>query len=415
MSFLQITSLLIVLAAGFSVINALVLRLVPSIGILSVTLASSFVLLGLDAAFPVLGLATEAHAFVSQIEFPKALLEGMLGLLLFGGALGVRVQDLRGEWPVVFLLATVAVAISTAIIGIGFHFLVGAPLLVALVFGALISPTDPVAVMGTLRQAGLSRPLEVQIEGESLFNDGIGYVVFLILSGLAFSTSQHSGVDLQGVAILFLREAVGGALLGLVLGWIAFRTIRLIDDYGTEVLITLGLALGGYQLAISLSVSAAMMAVCAGLLVGEIGKRHGMSDTTEKYVTAFWLLVNHILNALLFLMIGLEVFALQVTLDVVMIGTLAIGLSLVGRLISVSTSLVLLRWLRTFPPGISRLLTWGGVKGGISVALALSLPDNAWKGEILTITFIVVVFSVLVQGLTVERVARRFSLLKPDG
>ena len=252
----------------------------------------------------------------------------MLGLLLFAGALHVKLKDLRAEWRAVFLMATMGVALSTIVIGTGFHWMTGMPLIVALVFGALISPTDPVAVLGVLREANLRKSLETKIAGESLFNDGVGYVVFLVLVGLAFPGDDHHASGLQGAALLFVQEALGGAVLGLVLGWLTFRVMRLIDDYSLEVLLTLGLAFGGYELAVFLHVSAPIMAVCAGLLIGEVGAKHGMSEETRDYVDAFWKLIDEILNAVLFLMIGFEVFAVAFEVDFLIAGVLSIGLAL---------------------------------------------------------------------------------------
>lgn len=407
MSILQIASLLIVLAGVFGTINYLFLRLPPAIGILVVALVASFAIIATDAIFPTLTVEEQIRAQVLEVEFSEALLEGMLGLLLFAGALHVKLSDLRKAWLVIFLMATIGVGVSTAIVGFGFSWITGMPLMVALVFGALISPTDPVAVLGVLREADLPKSLETKIAGESLFNDGVGYVVFLVLVGLAFPSDDHHGAGLTGAALLFLQETLGGAILGLTLGWLTFRVMRLIDDYSLEVLITLGLAFGGYELAVWLHVSAPIMAVCAGLLIGDIGAKHGMTEETRQYVEAFWKLVDEILNAVLFLMIGFEVFAVAFEFDFLISGFMAIGLALLARLAAVSIPVLLLKPFRTFSKGVIPIMTWGGLKGGISVALALSLPDGEWKPLILTVTYIVVIFSIIVQGLTVTRLAER--------
>lgn len=412
MTFLQITSLLIVMAGVFGAINYLFLKLPSAIGILVVSLLASIGVLVLDIFLPQLGMADTARHVILGIDFSDALLEGMLGLLLFAGALHVKLADLRAQWKVVVLMATLGVALSTAIVGVGFSWITGMPLMIALVFGALISPTDPVAVMGVLRGASLRKSLETKIAGESLFNDGVGYVVYLVLVAIAFpalSDGHGAGHDSQVefAATLFIQEAFGGAILGLVLGWLVFRVMRRIDDYSLEVLLTLGLAFGGYELAVWLHVSAPIMAVCAGLLIGDIGTKHGMSAETRKYVDAFWELIDEILNAVLFLLIGFEVFAVAFDASYLVIGVMAIALALVARLAAVAVPMYLLGGPRQFGPGVVPIMTWGGLKGGISVALALSLPDSEWKPVILTATYIVVVFSIIVQGLTVGKLAAK--------
>ena len=405
MSLLQIASLLIVLAGAFGAINYLFLRLPPAIGILVVALLASFAVIATDAVFPSLTLEEQIRAQVLEVDFSDALLEGMLGLLLFAGALHVKLSDLRRDWLVIFLMATIGIGLSTAIVGVGFSWLTSMPLLTALVFGALISPTDPVAVLGVLREADLPKSLETKIAGESLFNDGVGYVVFLVLVGIAFPTAGGHATGLTEAAILFVQEALGGAVLGLLLGWLTFRVMRRIDDYSLEVLITLGLAFGGYELAVWLHVSAPIMAVCAGLLIGDIGTKHGMTEETRRYVDAFWKLIDEILNAVLFLMIGFEVFAVAFEIDLLLSGVFAIGLALLARLSSVAIPVLMLRPFRAFSKGVIPIMTWGGLKGGISVALALSLPDGDWKPTILTATYVVVVFSIIVQGLTIPWLA----------
>ncbi len=407
MTFLQITSLLIVLAGAFGAINYLFLRLPSAIGILVVALLASLSVMGIDAIFPAIGIADNIRVVVDEIEFSGALLEGMLGLLLFAGALHVKIEDLRNQAWTVALMATLGIGISTAVAGFGFMWLVGAPLLVALVFGALISPTDPVAVLGVLREANLRKSLETQIAGESLFNDGVGYVVFLLLVGLAWPHGDAHASSVMGAVKLFGQEALGGAALGAFLGWLTFRVMRRIDDYPLEVLLSLGLAFGGYELAVYIHVSGPIMAVVAGLFIGEVGTKHGMSEQTRKYVNAFWELIDEILNAVLFLLIGVEVFAVAFDLDAIWIGIGGIALSLAARLAAVAIPVLLLSRWRKFGRDVVPIMTWGGLKGGISVALALSLPDSEWKPVILTTTYIVVLFSIIIQGLTIAPLARR--------
>ena len=384
-------------------------RLPSAIGILIVSLLASLGLLGLDALWPGLHLTAELQRMVVAFDFSDALLEGMLGLLLFAGALHVKFSDLKAHWGIVMLIATMGVCLSTLVAGIGFSWITSAPLLIALVFGALISPTDPVAVLGVLRAAKLPKSLETKIAGESLFNDGVGYVVFLVLVGLAFPAAGAHGASFGDAALLFFREAFGGAVLGLALGWGTYRVMCEINDYSVEVLLTLALAFGGYQLALWLHVSAPIMAVCAGLLIGDEMTAHAMTQKTRDYVDAFWKLLDEILNAILFLMIGLEVFAIAFSIGAITAGLLAIGLSLLARWCAVIVPIMVLRPFRDFSQGIVPIMTWGGLKGGISVALALSLPESEFKPLILTVTYIVVLFSIIVQGLTVAPMARRVS------
>ena len=384
-------------------------RLPSAIGILIVSLLASLGLLGLDALWPGLHLTAELQRMVVAFDFSDALLEGMLGLLLFAGALHVKFSDLKAHWGIVMLMATMGVCLSTLVAGVGFSWITGAPLLIALVFGALISPTDPVAVLGVLRAAKLPKSLETKIAGESLFNDGVGYVVFLVLVGLAFPAAGAHGASFGDAALLFFREAFGGAVLGLALGWGTYRVMCEINDYSVEVLLTLALAFGGYQLALWLHVSAPIMAVCAGLLIGDEMTAHAMTQKTRDYVDAFWKLLDEILNAILFLMIGLEVFAIAFSIGAITAGLLAIGLSLLARWCAVIVPIMVLRPFRDFSQGIVPIMTWGGLKGGISVALALSLPESEFKPLILTVTYIVVLFSIIVQGLTVAPMARRVS------
>ncbi len=408
MTVLQIASILIVLAGLFGAVNYFFLRLPAAIGILVVALLASLAVLGFDYVIPGYGIVEQIRVVVEDIEFSDTLLGWMLGLLLFAGALHVNLSQLREQAWTVALMATLGVAISTAIAGFGFAFITGIPILIALVFGALISPTDPVAVLGVLREANLRKSLETQIAGESLFNDGVGYVVFLLLVGLAFPHGDsHGDASVMAAIELFGKEAFGGALLGGVLGWLTFQIMKRIDDYPLEVLLSLGLAFGGYELAVYLHVSGPIMAVVAGLFIGDVGMKHGMSETTRQYLNGFWELVDEILNAVLFLLIGVEVFAVAFQMDYLKAGLISILLALVARLGAVAIPILILRPFKQYKTDVVPIMTWGGIKGGISVALALSLPDSEYKPLILTATYTVVIFSIIVQGLTIAPLARK--------
>ena len=406
---LQIASLLVCLAAFLGVVNHFLLRLPSAIGLVITGLVAALGIIGLDEIFPALTIEETVRRLVLEIDFSDALLEGMLGFLLFAGALHVDLETLRQQKWVVALTASIGVLISTALVAAGFGWLAGAPLLIALVFGALISPTDPVAVLGILKSAQVPKSLEVKIAGESLFNDGVAYVLFLILVALAFGQS-HGEAPIGAVDILelFVLEVGGGAILGGTAGWLVFQAMRRIDDYALEVLLTLALVMGLYALASALHMSGPIAVVIAGLFIGNTGVRFGMSETTRQHVDAFWRLVDEILNAVLFLLIGLEVFALALRMDWLQLGLVMIPLVIAARFIAVLTTVSLLRFRREFTEGAVPIMTWGGLRGGISVALALSLPDSEWKPLILTVTYVVVIFSVVVQGLTVRAVARHF-------
>ena len=405
MTIIQIISTLIVLAGTFGAINYLFLKLPSAIGILIVALLASLTILFVNYFNPQIGILSQLVEFVDNIEFSEALLEGMLAILLFAGALHIKIADLKLQIFPILLMATIGVLISTFIIGFGFSWLTGTPLIFALIFGALISPTDPVAVIGILKQAKLPNSLETKIAGESLFNDGIGYVIFLLLVGIAFSIDGHNQTSLTDILILFCTEVLGGALLGAGLGFITFSLMKRIDDYSLEVLLTLGLALGGYQLAIFLHLSGPIMVVIAGLFIGHVGLKRGMSAITRDYINAFWKLIDEMLNAILFLLIGIKVLSIAFSADVIFIGILTIILCTFARLASVLITVSILKPFREFSKGVVPIMTWGGLKGGISIALALSLPDNEWNYMILSATYIVVIFSIIIQGLTISKLA----------
>lgn len=414
MTFLDLSTILIVAAAAFAALNAIFIRLPAAIGVLAISLGCSVIALFVGHALPGLHIAEEARTAARAMAFDTTLLEGMLGLLLFAGALHVKVEELRRQLPVVLLMASLGVVLSMLVIGTGFFLVTGVPILVALVFGAIITPTDPVAVLGVLKTAGVKQSLETKIAGESLFNDGVAYVVFLLLIALAFPAMDGHGEpgDALGIAdgaLLFAQEAFGGALLGTVLGWLTFRVMRRINDYAVEVLLTLALVMGGYLLSLKLHVSAPIMAVMAGLFIGHVGMSGGMSENTRTHVDSFWRIVDELLNIVLFLMIGLEVFAIEFNMQIAWTGAAAIVLSLLGRFTAVAIPLTILRPFHDFDRGVTRILTWGGIKGGISIALALSLPETPHKELILGATYIVVIFSIIVQGLTVAPVARKLA------
>jgi monovalent cation:H+ antiporter, CPA1 family len=400
MTAFQMIAALLSLAALCSYLNHRYMKLQASIGQMAFAIAISASVLCLEA----IGVVNfhSANSFIHQIDFSNILLHGMLSFLLFAGALHIDLEELKSvAWPV-SILATAGVVIATFVTGtlvwyaaafIGFDM----PYIYALLFGALISPTDPIAVLSILKKAGISRTVYVKIGGESLFNDGVGVVVFLTILGLATSTNQPTFMN---VSLLLVREVLGGIILGLFLGWAVYHLLRSVDEYRVEILLTLAVAAGGYALAELLNVSAPICMVAAGLLIGNHGRVFGMSELSRQRLDEFWELVDEILNSVLFMLIGFEVVVISFTGQHVLLGTLAIAAMLIGRLVSVGSIITLMRLRRPFDEGTIRLLTWGGLRGGLSIAMALSLPSVPEKGVILPITYIVVLFSILVQGLT---------------
>lgn len=406
MNLFDIIAILITLTAVFSYINHCYIRLPTTIGVMLISLVMSLVLILLR--FTGYDLTAHAENILSRIDFNKTLMQGMLSYLLFAGALHINLDNLSRQKWLIGLLATTGVLVSTFIIGILVWLCTGwvdiqLPFIYCLLFGALISPTDPIAVLSILRSVGAPKSLELKITGESLFNDGIGVVVFIVIAGIAVGGNDVSAAS---VFLLFLEEAVGGVVFGLVLGYITYRLLARVDNYQVEVLLTLALVTGGYALATAIHVSGPIAIVIAGLMIGNHGRLLAMSDLTREHLDTFWELVDEILNAVLFVLIGLEVLILEFTVDYLLVGLLAIVIVLLGRFASVSLPVVLLRKRREFSPHVIKILTWGGLRGGISVALALSLPASAEREFILTITYFVVIFSILVQGLTIGRLIK---------
>ncbi len=407
-SIFNLVALLITLAAVFGWVNHRWLRLPHSIGLVLIALVVSLALLVVDGLFPTLLLGTTVRETLTEIEFHDTLMRGMLSFLLFAGALHVDLNRLLERRWAISSLATIGIVMSTAIVGVcSYYFLrwtgFDVPLSYCLVFGALISPTDPIAVLSILKHTDVPETLEAKIAGESLFNDGVGVVLFTIL--LALATGEGS-LTFVGVTTLFATEAIGGALLGLVGGYIAYRAIRAIDEHNLEVMITLSLVMGAYAFASLIHVSGPIAMVVAGLLIGNHGTRFAMSEVTRDHVEKFWSLLDEVLNSLLFLAIGFEVVALTFTPELAGAVALMIPLVLIARFISVGIPIRILGIWQDFTTGAIPVLTWGGLRGGISVALALSLPDVPARNTILAATYGVVVFSILVQGLTIERVVR---------
>jgi CPA1 family monovalent cation:H+ antiporter len=418
----KLAAAILTLSALFGYINHRWLKFPHTIGLVVIALLASMGTIGFDLLFPALHLKATLAGQLDRIDLTDTLMHGMLGLLLFAGAMHVNLDILAERKWAIGGMATMGVLISTFIVGAGSWLMldtlgIGLPFAWCLVFGALISPTDPVAVLGILKTVKVPESLEAKIAGESLFNDGVGVVVFTIVVAVAVAASGASGGAVDGsvghsfgaadMAALFLRETVGGALIGLLFGYIAYRAMLSIDEHNLEVLITLALVFLITALAQAVHASAPIAAVVAGLLIGNHGTRFAMSDKTALHVRTFWSLIDEILNSVLFLIIGFEVLALALNGPTMIAALLAIPLVLVARFVAVATPVGLLRVREKFTTGAVRVLTWGGLRGGISVALALSLPAGPEKDVILVITYGVVIFSIIVQGLSVGWVVRR--------
>ncbi|MBV1691350.1 sodium:proton antiporter [Novosphingobium sp. G106] len=399
-------AILIVLAAVLGYANYRILKLPPSVGLTIMGALASLVVVALDRFLPGSTVGADITRFITGIDFHSTLMDGMLCFLLFAGALHVDWHEMRrGRLPIV-VLSTIGVVLSTVLIGGGLFALCDVlglhiPFAWSLVFGALISPTDPVSVMGILKRAKVSPTLEATVAGESLFNDGVGVVIFTILLATAISGEPFS---LARAGHLFVLEAGGGILLGLACGWIAFRAMGSIDEYKVEVMITLAVVMGGYALANALHVSGPVAVAVAGLLIGNAGATYAMSDVTRDYVHKFWSLIDDILNAVLFLLIGLEVLTIPADPRLLLLGLCVIPLVLMARAISVKLPLMVMHPWFNLGPLAPITLIWGGLRGGISIALALALSSGEARNALLAATYLVVLFSVVIQGATVERV-----------
>ena len=407
MDIFDIASVLITASALFSFINHRYIKLPTTIGLMLIALVVSLLLLGAGK----LGLGDiHAHAetLLGSIDFNETLMEGMLSFLLFAGALHINLANLARQKWIITSLATVGILTSTFLIGGASHYLLGwlgieLPFIYCLLFGALISPTDPIAVLGILKTANAPKTLETKIAGESLFNDGMAVVVFIVLLGIA---SGGEEITAGHVAMLFLEEAVGGVAFGFAIGWLAYLMLKQVDNYQVEILITLAVVMGGYSLASAIHVSGPIAVVVAGLLIGNHGRMMAMSEKSREHLDTFWELLDEILNAVLFVLIGLEVLVLSFTPALFTAALALIPVVLLARMISVSIPIHLLSLRRAFSPGVIRILTWGGLRGGVSVALALALPMGEPREVILAITYVTVVFSITVQGLTIGRLVK---------
>ncbi|RYY17253.1 MAG: sodium:proton antiporter [Chitinophagaceae bacterium] len=401
-------SVLIVLASFFAYLNLRYLKLPSTIGIMIIAMISSIVLVVTGNIFP--KLFGHFSTLLQDVDFTEVLMGAMLNFLLFAGAIHINLKDLREQRGPVIIFSTVSVIISA--FAVGFILFYTAPLLgieipfiFCLLFGSLISPTDPIAVMGVLKEAKVRKSLETKVAGESLFNDGVAVVIFAVILQLA----QGSEIDISfgHISWLLIKEAIGGFLLGTLLGIGSSNAMRKIDDYKVSVLITLSVVMGGYLIAHAMHISGPLTMVAAGLVIGNYGKRTSMSATTKDYLNKFWELIDEILNAILFLFIGFELLIIKSITSFWQIGLISIAIVLFARFISIYIPVVLIPFKNKFSSGTIKVLVWGGLRGGVSIALVLSMDEGPYKPILVAITYFVVVFSIIVQGLTVGKVASR--------
>ncbi|WP_299669924.1 sodium:proton antiporter [uncultured Polaribacter sp.] len=410
MDYFLIATVLIVLSAAFGYINTKFLKLPNTIGLMLITIVFTLAVFMLSYFDDTLLL--KERELITSIDFETVLLDIMLSFLLFAGALHTNFQQLKVQRKPVFIFATLGILISTFLTGIFVFYVLQmiqleVDFIYCLLFGALISPTDPIAVLGIMKKVGAPKKLETKIVGESLFNDGVGVVIFLTIYQIAKGGTEISAGH---IAELFLVEVVGGIILGLIIGWITYRLMKSIDDYDTEVIITLAAVMGGSLLAQKLHVSAPLAMVTAGLLVGtDTVRKSSMSEVTEMYVDKFWELLDVLLNTVLFVLIGMEILVLTFDASYILAGFIIIPLLLMARYISLLLPIKLYAKKLDFVPKTNLIMTWGGLRGGISIALALSLTESMERDLFLVITYIVVVFSILIQGLTVGKLIKKFT------
>lgn len=410
MELFLIFSILITLAAFFSYLNIKFLKLPSGISLMmmGVFAAAGVIVTGYFSS----GFTEMIREKLTLIDFSEFLLGILLSFLLFAGSLHVSIPDLKKSAKSIISFATIGTLISTLIVGYSLFYLLSAfhqniPLIYCLLFGALISPTDPIAVMGILKKTNLSKNIETNIVGESLFNDGIGVVIFVTILKIATVGPENFGPT--EIGMLFIHEAIGGVIIGLIIGFIGYKLMKSIDHFQTEILISLAMVMGGYSLCHSIHVSGPLAMVVAGLMTGNRGKELAMSDITRDYLGKFWEVTDEVLNAILFMLIGLEIVIVSFDMSYLAIGIITALIIIIARFVSLYVPAVLFRFKKVFGTKSLFIMTWGGLRGGISIALALSLPQNPYKDILVSITFVIVIFSILIQGITVEKVIKKLT------
>lgn len=408
MDIFSIITILTVLSAAFAFINTKFLKLPFTIGLMILAICLTLVVIAVG--YFNTHVLEEAKLLISSIDFETALLEVMLSFLLFAGALHTKIDALKAQRLPIALFATMGVVVSTFIVG-SLMYLITMSLgheiqfIYCLLFGALISPTDPIAVLGILKDANAPKKLEIKIVGESLFNDGVGVVVFLVI--LKIAQQGIASVEADEVSLLFFEEVVGGIVLGLLAGWLVFQLMRVIDHYETEVMITLALVMGVSAIAHLLHVSGPLAVVVAGIFIGNKSPKIAWSETTHNYVDKFWELIDVLLNAILFVLIGFELLIITVNGEYILFGLIAIPVTLLARFLALAGPVAMFKKRLGFIPKTNLIMTWGGIRGGISIALALSLEPQMERELFLTVTYVIVVFSIIGQGLTIGPLVKK--------
>lgn len=410
MHLLDIIALFIFLAGVFIYVNTYYLKLPSSVGLMILSLALSFGLLVLEYLIPEFKTGTER--ILEDYEYHDVLYQVVLSFMLFAGALQIDFRKLREERTPVLILAITGVIISTFVVGTAIYYLlewIGVELeyLYCLVFGALISPTDPIAVTATIRKFRLSENLETRIAGESLINDGVAVVTAITLLDLAHAGDDHA-LNVVDIVYVFGTDIIGGVVIGLFLGYLGYRVLLYIDndEVEVEILMTLALVMAGTQLAEFVHVSGKQAVVIMGLVIGNEGRSQHVTSAAGDYVFKFWNLMEESFNAMLFVLIGLEMLIIPMRLDYFAAGFFTFTIVLMARWISVAVPIAAMSTYRPFEKNTTTILAWGGLRGGIPIALSLSLPDFEGKEVIITMTYVVVVCSVLYQGLTVPKLMR---------
>ena len=408
-------AILISLSAFFMYVNYRYIKLPETIGIMILSLCCSLIIIFIKA----IGLSDFESIIkvVQEIDFEKTLMQGMLSFLLFAGALHVNINDLSKQKWIILVLATIGVVSSTLLVGSITYIIITyfnvfdasySLLIYCMLFGALISPTDPISVLGILKEAKAPKTLETKITGESLFNDGVGVVVFMVIAQMLPSGDHSSHGEVNPIG-LFAQEAIGGIIFGFIIGWIFYKLLKSVDNYSLEILLTLSLVTGGYYLAGLLHISGPIAMVVAGLLIGNHGKMFAMSDTTHKQLFSFWELIDEFLNAVLFMLMGMVIISFSFNVSAILLGITLIVIVLFIRYLCIASTIDIFRsFKRSFTKGAAFIMTWGGLRGGISVAMALSLPESEYRDVFLLITYIIVLFSIIGQGLTVKPLIKYF-------